>query len=89
MVDTIYVDQLTNISLYSGVVRLEFSVVETPPKGNEEPAIFRVSHNLVMPLEAFVKAFGAGKALMEKLVQEKCSENRTKLRSTTRFKFYY
>lgn len=71
MADTIYVDQLTNISLYSGVVRLEFSVVETPPKANEEPATFRVSHNLVMPLEAFVKAFGVEKALMEKLVQEK------------------
>lgn len=71
MVDTIYVDQLTNISLYSGVVRLEFSIVETPPKGNEEPAILRVSHNLVMPLDAFVKAFGAEKALIDKLVQEK------------------
>lgn len=71
MVDTIYVDQLTNISLYSGVVHLEYSVVETPPKNNEEPAVFRVSHNLIMPLDAFVKAFGAEKALMDKLVQEK------------------
>ena len=71
MADTIFVDQLTNISLYSGVVRLEFSVLETPAKTNEEPATYRVSHNLVMPLDAFVKAFGAEKALMDKLMQEK------------------
>ena len=71
MVDTIFVDQLTNISLYSGVVRLEFSVLETPAKTNEEPATYRVSHNLVMPLDAFVKALGAEKALMDKLIQEK------------------
>lgn len=32
MTDTIYVDQLTNISLYGGVVRLEFSVIDTVPK---------------------------------------------------------
>ena len=70
MADTIFVDQLTNISLYSGVVRLEFSVLETPAKTNEEPATYRVSHNLVMPLDAFVKAFGAEKALMDKLIQE-------------------
>ena len=72
MTDTIYVDQLTNISLYGGVVRLEFSVIDTVPKGNnEEPAKYRVSHNLVMPLDAFIKAFSAEKALMDKLLQEK------------------
>ena len=71
MADTIFVDQLTNISLYSGVVRLEFSVLETPAKTNEEPATYRVSHNLVWPLDASVKAFGAEKALMDKLIQEK------------------
>jgi hypothetical protein len=70
MAETIYADQVTNISIHGGVVRLEMAVVDELPKAQNEQVRMRVSHHLVLPLDAFVKAFEIQQAVMNKLVQD-------------------
>ena len=70
MTETIYADQVTNISLHGGVVRLELAVVDTLPKAQNDPIKMRTSHHLVLPLDAFVKAFEIQQAVMNKLIQD-------------------
>ena len=70
MTETIYADQVTNISLHGGVVRLELAVVDALPKAKDEPIKMRISHHLVLPLDAFVKAFEIQQAVMNKLIQD-------------------
>ena len=70
MAETIYADQLTNISIQSGVVRFELAVVDELPKDRNDQIKMRVSHHLVLPLDAFVKAFKIQQTVMNKLVQD-------------------
>jgi hypothetical protein len=70
MAETIYADQVTNISIQNGIVRLELAVVDELPKTQNEQIKMRVSHHLVLPLNAFVKAFEIEQTMMNKLVQD-------------------
>ena len=70
MAETIYADQLTNISIQSGIVRFELAVVDELPKDRNDQIKMRVSHHLVLPLDAFVKAFKIQQTVMNKLVQD-------------------
>lgn len=70
MAETIYADQITNISVHGGMVRLELAVVDELPKAQNESIKMRVAHHLVLPLEAFVKAFEIQQAVMNKLMQD-------------------
>jgi hypothetical protein len=70
MAETIYADQVTNISIQNGIVRLELAVVDELPKNQNEQIKMRVSHHLVLPLNAFVKAFEIEQTMMNKLVQD-------------------
>jgi hypothetical protein len=70
MAETIYADQVTNISIHGGVVRLELATVAELPKQQNEQIKMRISHHLVLPLEAFVKAFEIQQAVMSKLMQD-------------------
>lgn len=70
MADTIYADQMTNISIQAGIVRLELAVVDELPKGQGDTIKMRISHHLVLPLDAFVKAFEIQQTVMNKLVQD-------------------
>lgn len=57
MAETLYADQITNISIHGGVVRLELAQVDELPKKQGDLMRLKVSHHLVMPLDAFVKGF--------------------------------
>ena len=70
MAETIFADQVTNISIQGGVVRLELAVVDELPKGQGDTIKMRISHHLVLPLDAFVKAFEIQQTVMNKLVQD-------------------
>lgn len=70
MAETIYADQVTNISIQGGIVRFELAVVDELPKAQNDPIRMRVSHHLVLPLDAFVKAFEIEQTIMNKLVQD-------------------
>ena len=70
MAETIYADQVTNISIQSGIVRFELAVVDELPKNQNDTIRMRVSHHLVLPLDAFVKAFEIQQTVMNKLVQD-------------------
>lgn len=70
MADTIYADQVTNISIHNGIVRLELATVDELPKSKDEQIRLKVSHHLVLPLDAFVKGFEIQQAVMNKLVQD-------------------
>lgn len=70
MAETIYADQVTNISIHGGVVRLELATVDELPKKQDDPIKMRISHHLVLPLEAFLKAFDIQQAIVNKLLQD-------------------
>jgi hypothetical protein len=70
MAETIYADQITNIAIHGGVVRLELAVVDEMPKSQDEKIRMRVAHHLVLPLEAFVKAFEVQQAMINRLAQD-------------------
>ena len=70
MADTLYADQVTNISIHGGIVRLELAVVDELPKTKTDQVKLRVTHHLVMPMEAFVKAFEIQQAVVNKMLEE-------------------
>lgn len=70
MQDTIYTDAITNIYVTGPLVRLELSVVETTPQKSAEPAKLRVSHYVVLPMDAFANAVAMQQGLVEKLLAD-------------------
>ncbi len=70
MAETIYAHQVTNISIQGGIVRLELAVIDELPNGQGDTIKMRISHQLVLPLDAFVKAFEIQQTVMSKLVQD-------------------
>ncbi len=70
MADTLYADQVTNISIHGGIVRLELAVVDELPKTKTDQVKLRVTHHLVMPMDAFVKAFEIQQAVVNKMLEE-------------------
>lgn len=70
MAETIYADQVTNISIHGGVVRLELATVAELPKQQNEQIKMRISHHLVLPLDAFLKSFDIQQAIVNKLLQD-------------------
>jgi hypothetical protein len=82
MPETIYADQITNISLHGGVVRLEMAVVDALPTTQNETLKMRISHHVVLPLDAFVKAFEIQQAVMNKLVQDGILKKRDEAKPT-------
>lgn len=70
MAETIYADQVTNISIHGGVVRLELATVDELPKSQNEQIRMKVSHHLVLPMDAFLKAFDIQQAVINKLLQD-------------------
>jgi hypothetical protein len=91
MAETIYADQVTNISIHGlrgirihgGVVRLELAVVDELPKTQNESIKMRIAHHLVLPLDAFVKAFEIQQAVMNKLIQDGVLKKREEAPVTT------
>ena len=70
MQDTIYADAITNIYVTGPLVRLELSLVETTAKQTPEAAKLRVSHYVVLPMDAFANAVVMQQGLVEKLVAD-------------------
>lgn len=70
MQDTIYTDAITNIYVTGPLVRLELSLVETTPQKTTEPAKLRVSHYVVLPMDAFANAVAMQQGLVEKLLAD-------------------
>lgn len=67
-----FADGITNISLSgSGLVRLEFGSVEQVPQGeSNQPATMKPTQQVVMPLDGFLRAFGAQEQIMKKLIED-------------------
>lgn len=70
MQDTIYADAITNIYVTGSLVRLELSLVDTVPRQTTEPAKLRVSHYVVLPMDAFANAVAMQQGLVNKLVTD-------------------
>lgn len=67
---TMFADQLLNLSLGSGLVRLEFGVVDqAPSEATQGKAVTQPAYRLVMPLDGFVKSLQAQQGLAEALVK--------------------
>lgn len=70
MQDTIYADAITNIYVTGSLVRLELSLIDTVPKQASEPTKLRVSHYVVLPMDAFANAVTMQQGLVNKLVTD-------------------
>ena len=70
MAETIYADQVTNVSIQNGIVRIELAVVDELPKAQNEQIKMKISHHLVLPMEAYVKSVEIGEAVLNKLAQD-------------------
>jgi len=70
MQDTIYADAITNIYVTGHLVRLELSLVEITAKQTPEAVQMRVSHYVVLPMEAFANAVVMQQGLVNKLVTD-------------------
>ncbi|MDO8465832.1 MAG: hypothetical protein Q7S46_11370 [Gallionella sp.] len=70
MQDTIFADAITNIYVTGPLVRLELSLVETVAKQTTEASKLRVSHYVVLPMDAFANAVAMQQGLVNKLVTD-------------------
>ena len=70
MQDTIYADAITNLYVTGSLVRIELSLINTVPKQAAEPAKLRVSHHVVLPMDAFANAVAMQQGLVNKLVAD-------------------
>lgn len=70
MQDTLYADAITNIYVTGSLVRFELSLIDTAPRQAAEPAKLRVSHYVVLPMDAFANAVAMQQGLVNKLVTD-------------------
>jgi hypothetical protein len=67
-----FADGITNISLTGiGLVRLEFGAVSpATAKDTSQPMVLSPTQQVVMPLDGFLRAFGAQEQVVKKLVDD-------------------
>lgn len=66
----IYTDRITNIAVQGGMVRIDLAVMAGTAKGKDDKPAIRLepTHQLVMPLDAFVSSFRTQEKLMAELI---------------------
>lgn len=69
--EIIFSDRLTNLSVHNGLVRIDLGVIAGTGKTKEGKDALRVetTHQLVMPLDAFLAAVTAQQALAKKVIE--------------------
>lgn len=69
--EVIFADRLTNLSIHSGLVRIDLGVIAGTGKTKEgkEALKLETTHQLVMPLEAFAAAVSAQQELIKQVVE--------------------
>ena len=67
-----FADGITNISLMGmGLVRLEFGAISSAAaKDGEQPVTLSPTQQVVMPLDGFLRAFGAQEQVVKKLMDD-------------------
>lgn len=68
---TVFADRMVGISIHNGLVRMDLAVVAgTGKTKDDQPAIkMDVTHQLVLPLDAFVAAVNAQQNLLKQLAE--------------------
>ncbi len=69
--ETIFADRLTNLSLHNGLVRIDLGVFAGTGKTKDGKDAVRIenTHQVVMPLDAFVNAVASQQAMLKKLAE--------------------
>lgn len=69
--EVIFADRLTNLSVHNGLVRIDLGVIAGTGKTKEGKDALKLenTHQLVMPLDAFVAAVSAQQQLVKQLVE--------------------
>lgn len=67
-----FADGIINISLSgNGLVRLEFgSVAQPAPEATDQQVVLTPTHQVVMPIDGFLRAFGTQEQVMKKLLED-------------------
>ncbi len=64
-----FADTTINLSLTSGMVRIDFGSVQTDPTNPQADPELLPCHRLIMPLNGFLKMFGDLNGMVQKLEQ--------------------
>lgn len=69
--DCLFADGIMNISMAGGVVRIDYGRAAPVPPGTSGQQALKLepSHQLVMPLEGFMRALGAQRQLVDQLAK--------------------
>lgn len=67
--EVVFADRIVGLSVHNGLVRIDLAVVAGPAKGKDDrPAVkMDVTHQLVLPIEAFVAGVTAQQNLLKQL----------------------
>ncbi len=68
---TIFADRLTNLSLHNGLVRMDLGVFAGTGKTKDGKDAVKIenTHQIVMPLDAFVNAVASQQGMLKKLAE--------------------
>lgn len=65
----IFTDGISNIHLTGNLVRFDLISLQPQLKADNGQPVFQFSHRMIMPLEAFIQAFGLQENLVNQLIQ--------------------
>jgi hypothetical protein len=79
----IFSDRMVGFSVQNGLVRLDLAVVTGPAKGKDGKDALKaeVTHQLIMPLDAFVAAVGMQQSVVKELMARKTKSKAAKSES--------
>jgi hypothetical protein len=69
MSDEIFIDQIIDIAVTSGVVRMDMGAFSPTERGADGKAVMRFKQRVVMPIDGFLKSEGMIQRLIDVLVE--------------------
>lgn len=69
MTQDIYVDGIGNIHVTGNIVRLDLIALQPNLKSENGQPVYNMNHRIIMPLEAFIQAFGLQEGIVKKLLE--------------------
>lgn len=64
----LFADEISNITVTGNIVRIDFASLEPTEPGKQDALAHR--QRVIMPLEGFLRAFGAQEAVVKKLIAD-------------------
>ncbi len=67
--EIIFADRVVGLSVHNGLVRMDLAVIAGPAKGKDDKPAVRVdvTHQIVLPLDAFVAGVSAQQNLLKEI----------------------